>query len=121
VKIIFLFLPLFLLSEDFISNLEYGAMLYKNPRGIGCIKCHAKNAKGKVIATYIEDKTGKTKAIIAPNIKKVSYKVFYNRLKYSKVLKKGKFRVINYSVMPKYDYLVDSEIKAIYRYIHKNQ
>ena len=120
-KKLLLFLPLFLFSEDFISNLEYGEMLYKNPRGIGCIKCHNKNAKGKIIATYIDDKTGEKKEIIAPNIKKVSWKVFYSRLKYSKVLKKGKFKKINYSVMPKYDYLVDSEIKAIYNYIRKLQ
>jgi len=116
-RIIFLFLPLFLFSEDFISNLEYGEMLYKNPRGIGCIKCHSNNAKGKIIATYIDDKTGEKKEIIAPNIKKVSWEIFYERLKYSKILKKGKFRNINYSVMPKYTYLVDSEIKALYRYI----
>jgi argininosuccinate synthase len=38
--------------ESFISNLEYGQMLYKNPRGIGCIKCHGDNGKGKLIATY---------------------------------------------------------------------
>jgi len=116
-RIILLFIPLFLFSEDFISTYEYGAMLYKNPRGIGCIKCHGKDAEGKIIATYIDDETGEKKQIIAPNIKKVSWEVFYQRLKYSKVLKKGKFRKLNYSIMPKYDYLVDSEIKAIYKYI----
>jgi len=119
-KKILLFLPLFLFSEDFISNLEYGEMLYKNPRGIGCIKCHGKNATGKVIATY-RDNDNKEKKIIAPNIKKVSYKVFYERVKNSKILKNGKFKKINYSVMPKYEYLVDSEIKAIYNYIRKLQ
>jgi len=116
-KKLLLFLPLFLLSEDFISNYEYGAMLYKNPRGIGCIKCHGSDAKGKIIATYIDDKTGQKKSIIAPNIKKISWEVFYQRVKNSKVLKKGKFKTLNYSVMPKYDYLVDSEIKTIYNYI----
>jgi hypothetical protein len=119
-KKILLFLPLILLGEDFISNLEYGKMLYTNPRGIGCIKCHGNDAKGKVIATYIDDKTGEKKEIIAPNIQKVPWIVFYQRLKNSKVLKKGKFKPLNYSVMPKYDYLVDNEIKAIYNYIHKN-
>jgi len=115
-KKLLLFLPLFLFSEDFISNYEYGAMLYKNPRGIGCIKCHGADAKGKIIATY-RDNDNKEKKIIAPNIKKVSYKVFYERVKNSKILKNGKFKKINYSVMPKYGYLVDSEIKAIYNYI----
>jgi len=118
-RIILLFLPLFLLADDFITNYEYGEMLYKNPRGIGCIKCHGKNAEGKIIASYIDDKTGEKKQIIAPNIKKVSWKDFYFRLKYSKVFKKGKYRTLNYSVMPKYNYLMDSEIKAIYYYIHK--
>jgi len=119
-KKILLFLPLFLFADDFITNYEYGEMLYKNPRGIGCIKCHGEDAKGKVIATY-QDKEGNTKAIIAPNIQNVSWKVFYERLKYSKVFRRGKFRTLNYSVMPKYDYLVDSEIKAIYNYIHKKR
>jgi len=121
-KIIFLILPIFLLAdESFISNLEYGEMLYKNPRGIGCIKCHGKNGKGKIIATYINDKTGQKEKLIAPDITKVSYQVFYNRIKYSKILKKGKFRVLNYSVMPKYNYLVDDEIKSIYNYLHKGK
>jgi mono/diheme cytochrome c family protein len=115
-KKILLFLPLFLVAEDFISNFEYGKMLYKNPRGIGCIKCHGADAKGKVIATYVDD-DGKKVKVIAPNIKKVSWKVFYQRLKYSKVLKKGKFKTLNYSYMPRYDYLVDDEIKAIFNYI----
>jgi len=54
-KIIFLILPIFLLAdESFISNLEYGEMLYKNPRGIGCIKCHGKNGKGKIIRSKRE-------------------------------------------------------------------
>ncbi len=116
-KYLFLFIPLFLFSDDFITNYEYGEMLYKNPRGIGCIKCHGNDAKGGIIATYIDDKTGEKKAIIAPNIKKVSWKVFYERLKESKVLRKGKFKTLHFSVMPKYTYLTDSEIKTIYNYI----
>ena len=116
-KYLFLIIPIFLFADDFITNFEYGEMLYKNPRGIGCIKCHGDDAKGEIIAKYIDDKTGKTKALIAPNIKKVSFKVFYERLKYSKVLRKGKFKTLHYSVMPKYTYLTDSEIKAIYNYI----
>ena len=116
-KYLFLIIPIFLFADDFITNFEYGEMLYKNPRGIGCIKCHGDDAKEEIIAKYIDDKTGKTKALIAPNIKKVSFKVFYERLKYSKVLRKGKFKTLHYSVMPKYTYLTDSEIKAIYNYI----
>jgi len=117
-KFLLLILPIFLLSEDFITNDEYGAMLYKNPRGIGCIKCHGEDAKGRLIATYRMDKNENiVKSIVAPNIKNVSWEVFYNRLKYSKVFRRGKFRKLNYSVMPKYDYLVDDEIKTIFNYI----
>ena len=39
-------------QSSFITPLEYASQLYKNPRGIGCIKCHNKNGEGKVIANY---------------------------------------------------------------------
>jgi mono/diheme cytochrome c family protein len=120
-KLIFLILPIFLFSESFISNLEYGNMLYNNPRGISCAKCHGKSGKGRVIATYINDKTGKKEKLIAPNITNISYEIFYNKVKNSKILKKGKFKTLNYSAMPKYNYLVDDEIKSIYDYLHKGQ
>ena len=115
-KKVLLVLPLFLFAEDFITNLEYGKMLYKNPRGIGCIKCHGNDAKGKEIASY-RKKNGMIVKVIAPNIKKVDWIIFYNRVKFSKILKKGKFRKLNYGYMPKYDYLVDNEIRAIFNYI----
>jgi mono/diheme cytochrome c family protein len=118
-KLILSILPLFLLAESFISNLEYGEMLYNNPRGISCAKCHGKNGKGKLIATYINDKTGKVEKLIAPDITKINYEIFYNKVKNSKVLKKGKFKILNYSAMPKYDYLMNDEIKSIYNYLHK--
>ncbi|MBL0722011.1 MAG: hypothetical protein JJV88_05470 [Sulfurovum sp.] len=39
-KFIFL-LPLYLIGEsDFITDLEYGEMLYNNPRGVSCASCH---------------------------------------------------------------------------------
>ncbi len=112
-----LFLAPILLFGSFISNQEYGLMLYNNPRGISCAKCHGSKGKGELIATYIDDKTGKKQQLIAPNISNLTWKVFFNKIKYSKILKNGKFKVLNYSVMPKYDYLTDSEIKAIYDYI----
>jgi mono/diheme cytochrome c family protein len=120
-KLILLILPIFLFSESFISNLEYGKMLYNNPRGISCAKCHGENGKGRIIATYIDDKTGNKEKLIAPNITNISYEIFYNRVKNSKILKKGKFKTLNYSAMPKYNYLVDEEIKSIYNYLHKGK
>jgi len=116
-KKILLFFPFLLFATDFISNLEYGKMLYENPRGIGCIKCHGKDAKGRIIATYIDDKTGEVRKMIAPNIQKISWVRFYHRLRFSEILKKGKFKKLNYSIMPNYTYLVDSEIRAIFLYI----
>ena len=41
--IFFTFLLAF--SKDFITDIEYGKMLYKNPRGVGCNKCHAKKVR----------------------------------------------------------------------------
>jgi mono/diheme cytochrome c family protein len=120
-KLIFLILPIFLFSESFISNLEYGQMLYNKPRGISCAKCHGESGEGREIATYINDKTGKKEKLIAPNITNISYIIFYNKVKNSKILKKGKFKTLNYSAMPKYNYLVDDEIKSIYDYLHKGQ
>jgi len=119
-RIILLLLPLFLIAEEFITNEEYGKMLYENPRGIGCIKCHNKNGKGKVIANYyIIDKDNKKikKQIIAPKINSLTLEKFYLRVKEGKVLKNGKYRKINYGVMPKYNYLTRSEIEAIYFYL----
>ena len=116
-KLVLLLFAIFLYAEDFITNAEYGKMLYENPRGIGCIKCHGVKGKGRVIATYVEDDTGKKRRVVAPNISKVSWAVFYNRLKVSKILKNGYFRTLNYSFMPKYNYLMDDEIQSIYNYI----
>jgi len=52
-------LTLFLLlgtawAGSFITDEEYGAMLYKNPRGIGCNACHGREGGGKIISRYRE-------------------------------------------------------------------
>jgi len=112
-KFLLLIFITILYSEEFITNLEYGEMLYKNPRGIGCIKCHKKNAKGGIIATIYDNQIGKKKLIIAPNIQKIEWEDFYNRIKKSE--KGGK--KIRLSFMPEYNYLLDEEIKAIFNYI----
>ena len=50
-------------------------MLYNNPRGISCAKCHGFRAQGKIIAKYKIQKHNKTitKTIKAPNIQNISY------------------------------------------------
>lgn len=85
-------------------------MLYENPRGIGCIKCHGKNGKGELIATYQETlKDGKivTKTIIAPDITNISIDNF------KKVLNAKKSESL---IMPTY-FLTNEEVESIHHYI----
>jgi len=94
------------IDASFITKFEYGAMLYRNPRGIGCNKCHGKGDKTVVIAMY-KDKKGITQSLKAPPISKLSYSAFTKKLKAEK----------NRSyVMPTY-FLTDDEIKSIYHYV----
>ena len=117
-KIILLLLPLFLIGEEFITNEEYGKMLYENPRGIGCVKCHKKSGEGGVIATYLDD-SGKEHNLTAPDIRKIDFAYFFQRVVLSKKFINGKFKAINYSVMPKYNYLTKEEVLSIYNYLQE--
>ncbi len=94
----------------FITNFEYGQMLYKNPRGIGCIKCHGSNGKGKFISKYThKDKIFK---INAPSI---------NTMKLEDFIKVLKAKSSSKSIMPTY-FLTNDEMKQIHFYItHKNK
>jgi cytochrome c553 len=93
----------------FITNLEYGQMLYENPRGIGCIKCHGKNGNGKFIARYTHKK--KEYEINAPSINKISLINFVKKLKRKSSSK---------SIMPTY-FLTDDEMQQIHSYITNNK
>jgi mono/diheme cytochrome c family protein len=93
-------------QQWFITNYEYGKMLYNDPRGISCARCHGLHAKGKIIATYRHK--GKLIKIITPDIRHISFEN----------LKKFLLKHKHSSIMPKYSYLTDSEIKALYLYIH---
>lgn len=99
------------LDNSFITKLEYGKMLYKNPRGVGCIKCHKKANKSVLIAKYKEiDKTTKElieKSIIAPAINNVSFEKFVEKMKSDKTESR---------VMPTY-FLTEDELKSLYFYI----
>ena len=99
-NIFFLFITfLFIKADDsFITEYEYGQMLYNNPRGIGCVHCHGKDGSGALIAKYKED--GKTKSLRGPNIRNTTIKE----------LKKSLFK--RHRVMPTY-FLTDSEIEAL--------
>ncbi|MCI5968052.1 c-type cytochrome [Helicobacter sp.] len=89
-------------GESFITPLEYGKMLYENPRGIGCVECHGQYGQGDKIANYTHK--GQTKFIYAPRINNLDFETFKD------ALQKGK------RVMPKY-YLTANEIEAIYKYL----
>jgi len=100
-----------IIDNSFITKKEYGAMLYKNPRGIGCNKCHGSKGQGSLIAKYKQrdKKTNKLneQTIIAPAINKVSFEVFKN------ILVKKKNRSLT---MPTYFLTVD-ELTSIHFYI----
>ena len=92
-----------LFAEDFISEFEYGQMLYKDPRGVSCASCHGKVGEGSYIASFI-DKEGKKHDFSAPDIRDLTLEGFKKA-----ILSGGK-------IMPKY-YLTNKESEAIYKYI----
>ena len=97
----------FLYGDDsFITQYEYGQMLYNNPRGIGCVHCHGKHGEGAKIATYKED--GKVIELWGPDIRHISITALRKSL------------VKRHRVMPTY-FLTDSEIQAIYYFLHSPQ
>lgn len=99
------------IDTSFITKFEYGAMLYENPRGVGCVHCHEKAHKDIVIAKYKEfnKKTKKLeeKKIVAPAINKVSFEAFLEKMRADKTDSK---------VMPTY-FLTDDELESLYYYI----
>jgi hypothetical protein len=98
-------------DNSFITKFEYGAMLYKNPRGVGCVLCHEKGNKSVIIAKYkkLNKKTKKLelKTVIAPAINRVSYESFVEKMRSDKTESK---------IMPTY-FLTDDELKSLYYYI----
>ncbi len=102
-KLLSIVLPIVVAAqEDFISHYEYGEMLYHNPRGVSCAKCHGEDGKGKVIARYRDDKG--EHALKGPDISDVDYVTLIEALNRS------------HSVMPRY-YLTDEEIRTIYDFL----
>ncbi|MCF6172526.1 MAG: cytochrome c [Campylobacteraceae bacterium] len=99
--IVFLLLG-FAKAEDFITKMEYAKMLYSNPRGIGCNKCHGKQGNGEIIARYRHK--GKKRVLVAPSINSITFSVF------EKALKK------THKVMPTY-FLTNKEIEILYFYV----
>lgn len=100
-------------SESFLSSVEYGRMLYKNPRGISCSQCHGKEGKGgQKIAKYY-DKKRNPKLLRGVDITSYSLKDLKASLKnqYKENNKRKPHRI-----MPMY-YLTDEEVQAIFDYL----
>lgn len=104
-KFLILILPIFLFCEDsFLTTYEYGEMLYKNPRGIGCNHCHGENGEGQTIARY--KNKNKPKDLSAPQINHLDYSEFsitFNNIEKS-------------DIMPKY-FLTQKEIQTLYLFL----
>lgn len=97
-----------IIDNSFITNYEYGAMLYENPRGIGCIKCHGDSGKGGIIAYYKND-DGKMESLSAPSIVGIDFISFRKKLEN---------KTNSSDVMPTY-YLTEQEVESIYFYLNK--
>lgn len=105
-KLIFLFFSFLLAKEEsFITLEEHGKELYKNPKGIACIHCHGEKGKGKIIAKYKHKDA--IKYLKGPDITTLDFKTFREKT------------LIDKGIMPKY-YLTDTELKAIYAFLHSN-
>jgi mono/diheme cytochrome c family protein len=91
-------------SQSFITEYEYGEMLYQNPRGVSCQECHGDSGEGKTIVHY-EDIHSKEDIKGADIRKKTLAQMITSVGSYHKV-------------MPRY-YLTDVEVKAIYEFIQK--
>jgi hypothetical protein len=89
-------------AEDFITKMEYAKMLYSNPRGIGCNKCHGEKGEGSIISEYTHK--GKKVVIAAPNITAVSKENFFKAL------------TTPHKIMPTY-FLTSQEIESLHYYV----
>jgi len=109
--IILIISSIYLYSENNsldISIYKYGELLYNEPRGIGCHKCHGKFGGGRIITSYL-DKKGKKIYIKAPRINNIELS------KFRFTLEKGSQKSL---IMPIY-HLTEDEIESIYHYINK--
>lgn len=106
-RILFMLLPFSLLAKSsFITPMEYASSLYKNPRGIGCHKCHGESGEGKLVARYEHKK--EQKIFGGPVINNMNFNEFYEALN---IRKNG---------MPRY-FLTQKEIKALYFYLQEKK
>jgi len=105
-------------EESFLSSIEYGKMLYKNPRGISCQQCHGQTGKGgQKIAKYF-DKKRNPKILRGVDITSFSFEELKASLKNEY---RENNRIKRHKIMPMY-YLTDKEIQAIHDFLqHANK
>ncbi|MCZ0772444.1 c-type cytochrome [Campylobacter hepaticus] len=103
--LMFFLLNINLFSADFITLKEYAKMLYENPRGISCKKCHGKDGSEQILGYYT--KNGIKTAYKIPSIQNLNFEKFKNSLNQTKNTK---------SIMPNYS-LTDDEVMTLYNYI----
>ncbi len=125
-QLFLLFIPIFIFAnqeknqskeeqESFLSTVEYGRMLYKNPRGISCQQCHGVAGRGgQKIAKYY-DKHKNPKLLRGVDIRNYSFKELKDSLNNEY---KENNRTKRHKIMPMY-YLTDEEVKAIYTYLQE--
>ncbi len=91
-------------DNSFLTREEYAKMLYKNPRGISCAKCHGPRGEGGVISRYLSD--GELYEIKAPPI------VDLPQERFKKALKRRS------RLMPEY-FLTEMEMAYLYYYLSR--
>jgi len=130
--LLFMLLPLLLLSEQniidyqtednntkddsFLLQVEYGKMLYKNPRGISCAKCHGREGKGGAKIAKYYDADRNPKILKGLNILEYTLDELTDSL--SNKYRDKNHKRVKHKVMPMY-YLTKSEIEAIYSYLQQ--
>jgi mono/diheme cytochrome c family protein len=92
-------------SEDFITEFEYGQMLYQDPRGASCVHCHGETGAGEMIAEYT-DKKGDYVLLNGPDIRHASLEQIRQSVHHGT------------GVMPRY-FLTEKEIRTIHAYLQR--
>lgn len=124
--LLLLILPLLLISEQiknsntksnddsFLLEIEYGKMLYRNPRGISCAKCHGKQGKGGTKIAKYYDSQKNPKILKGPNI--LDYTLAELTASLENNYRDKNNKRVKHKIMPIY-YLTTGEINAIYSYL----
>jgi len=103
-----LFLSVFSLGvhgEDFITDFEYGQMLYQDPRGASCAACHGETGAGRMITEYT-DRRGEYVALTGPDIRRATLDQIRESVQHGR------------GVMPRY-FLTEKEIRTIHAYLQQ--